>query len=219
MESAEIKPETQSKVLFSDVPAEAEYSEAVAWCNENNILNGVGDGRFSPDGTLTRAMLATALFRAAGEPGFDAQPHFSDAVAGAWYCNAAIAWADANGYMKGYGNHIFGTTDPVSVEHLEVIMGRYTGDGPEWTGDQSKAHAATHAQVAVALYTALKDKSYEPVKKAVKTLVAYFSATNTTRPFAEYVADIQNTDIYEIVPEVPYTDADLAYYSDCRADR
>ncbi len=218
MESAEIKPETQSKVLFSDVPADAEYSEAVAWCNENNILNGVGDGQFNPEGTLTRAMLATALFLAAGEPDFDAQPHFTDAVAGAWYYNA-IAWVDANGYMEGYGNHIFGATDPVSVEHLEVIMGRYTGDGPEWTGDKSKAHAATRAQVAVALYTALKDRSDEPVKKTGKTLVAYFSATNTTRPLAKYASDILNADLYEIVPEVPYTDADLAYYSGCRADR
>lgn len=52
-----------------------------------------------------------------------------------------------------------------------------------------------------------------------KTLVAYFSATNTTRPLAEYAADILNADLYEIVPEVPYTDADLAYYTNGRADR
>ncbi len=39
MESAEIEPETQSKVLFSDVPADAEYSEVVAWCNENILEN------------------------------------------------------------------------------------------------------------------------------------------------------------------------------------
>ena len=39
-----------------------------------------------------------------------------------------------------------------------------------------------------------------------KVLVAYFSATNTTRPLAEYAADILGADLYEIVPEVPYTD-------------
>lgn len=52
-----------------------------------------------------------------------------------------------------------------------------------------------------------------------RILVAYFSATGTTRALAEYAADILHADLYEIVPEVPYTDDDLAYYTDCRADR
>ncbi len=50
-------------------------------------------------------------------------------------------------------------------------------------------------------------------------LVVYFSATGTTRTLAEYAADILNADIYEIVPEQPYTDEDLAYYTGGRADR
>lgn len=50
-------------------------------------------------------------------------------------------------------------------------------------------------------------------------LVVYFSATGTTKPLAEYAADILNADIYEIVPEVPYSEADLAYYTNGRADR
>ncbi len=49
-------------------------------------------------------------------------------------------------------------------------------------------------------------------------LVAYFSATGTTRPLAEYAADILNADLYEIVPEQPYSDDDLAYYTGGRAD-
>lgn len=52
-----------------------------------------------------------------------------------------------------------------------------------------------------------------------KTLVAYFSATGTTRPLAEYTADILDADLYEIVPEKPYTQADLDYYTNGRADR
>ena len=52
-----------------------------------------------------------------------------------------------------------------------------------------------------------------------KTLVVYFSATGTTRSLAEYAAEILNADIYEIVPESPYTEADLAYYTNGRADR
>ena len=44
-----------------------------------------------------------------------------------------------------------------------------------------------------------------------KILVAYFSATGTTKGVAEHIANGLNADIYEIVPEDPYTDADLNY--------
>ncbi|MHB9292831.1 hypothetical protein Holit_01942 [Hollandina sp. SP2] len=53
-----------------------------------------------------------------------------------------------------------------------------------------------------------------------KTLVAYFSCTGTTKRLAEYAADIFDADIHEIVPETPYTSADLNYSNnDCRANR
>lgn len=42
-------------------------------------------------------------------------------------------------------------------------------------------------------------------------LVAYFSATNTTEGVAEHIANGLNAELYEIVPEEPYTDADLNY--------
>ena len=42
-----------------------------------------------------------------------------------------------------------------------------------------------------------------------KTLVAYFSATGTTKAAAERLAKEKNADLFEIVPEKPYTSADL----------
>ncbi len=54
--------------------------------------------------------------------------------------------------------------------------------------------------------------------EVTKVLVVYFSATGTTKALAEYAADILNADIYEIVPEDPYTEEDLAYYTGGRAD-
>lgn len=44
-----------------------------------------------------------------------------------------------------------------------------------------------------------------------RILVAYFSATNTTEGVAEHIANGLDADLYEIVPEEPYTDADLDY--------
>lgn len=54
---------------------------------------------------------------------------------------------------------------------------------------------------------------------STKTLVVYFSCTGTTEAIAKYVAEILESDIYEIVPENPYTKADLTYYTNGRADQ
>ena len=54
--------------------------------------------------------------------------------------------------------------------------------------------------------------SDEAAKAASNILVVYFSATGTTKGIAEKLADGIDADIYEIVPEIPYTDADLDYH-------
>ena len=45
----------------------------------------------------------------------------------------------------------------------------------------------------------------------VKALVVYFSATGNTKAVAETLARLQSADLYEIIPEQPYTDEDLNY--------
>ncbi len=51
-------------------------------------------------------------------------------------------------------------------------------------------------------------------------LVAYFSATGNTEGIAQHLQSILDADLYEIVPEVPYTDEDLNYSDDsCRANQ
>ena len=59
----------------------------------------------------------------------------------------------------------------------------------------------------------------EPQTEDTHILVAYFSATGHTAPIAESAAELLNADLYEIVPEEPYTEADLAYYTGGRCDR
>ena len=46
----------------------------------------------------------------------------------------------------------------------------------------------------------------------MKTLVAYFSATGTTEQVAKELADVTGGTLYEIKPEVRYTDADLDWH-------
>lgn len=53
-----------------------------------------------------------------------------------------------------------------------------------------------------------------PEEQGSRILVAYFSATNTTKGVAEHIANGLAAELYEIVPEEPYTDADLDYNDD-----
>lgn len=53
------------------------------------------------------------------------------------------------------------------------------------------------------------DKSNQSVSADGKTLVVYFSATGSTRAVAEAIAESANADIFEIVPQDPYTSGDL----------
>lgn len=58
-----------------------------------------------------------------------------------------------------------------------------------------------------------------PSHSGAKVLIAYFSATGTTKKIAEYAADAAGADLYEIVPAEPYTPDDLNYHvSNCRAN-
>ena len=57
-----------------------------------------------------------------------------------------------------------------------------------------------------------KQEVKQPTVKNQKVLVAYFSATGTTKKVAENLAKVTNADIYEIKPLTPYTSADLNWH-------
>lgn len=64
------------------------------------------------------------------------------------------------------------------------------------------------------------DESEQSADEGPQVLVAYFSATGNTEDIARHIQAILGADLYEIVPEEPYTDEDLNYNSDdCRANR
>ncbi len=67
----------------------------------------------------------------------------------------------------------------------------------------------------------LKEREEDPMmdEKKNKILIAYFSATQTTKHLVDFASEILNAEVYEIVPEIPYTAEDLAYYTNSRADR
>ena len=60
-------PTPSAKASFTDVPANADYAQAVAWAVENKITSGTGGGNFSPAATCTRGQIVTFLYRAMGK--------------------------------------------------------------------------------------------------------------------------------------------------------
>jgi len=97
---------TGTASAFSDVTAGAYYEKAVAWAVENGITDGVGDGRFDPNGIVNRAQAVTFLYRAKGKPAATSEAQFTDVAAGEYYADA-VAWAVANGITNGVSDNSF----------------------------------------------------------------------------------------------------------------
>lgn len=206
---------------FSDVSADSWYAEAVTYCREHSLMFGASDTAFAPENDLTRAQLAAVLYRIAGSPAVTGRDAFTDTPDGAWYADAVL-WASRQNLVSGYGGGLFGPDDPVSREQMTTISA-YAATAAAWAsvngivrptsgGMFSPKANATRAQVADALMN--YDCNVKPAitpSGGARVLVAYFSAANTTKPLAEYVADSLGADIYEIVPQTPYTSADLNY--------
>lgn len=89
---------------------------------------------------------------------------------------------------------------------------------PEEASSVSSSSAPEHSQAEAPSEEAAVESSpaesasqpeEEPEQQPGGTLVVYFSATGNTQAVAETIADTLGADLYEIVPEEPYTDADL----------
>ena len=114
---------------FSDVAPTAWYADAVADVSAHGWMNGVGGGRFAPEGTLTRAMLVTVLWRAVDCPAPSGSALFSDIAVGSWYADA-LAWCVEGGLISGYGDGRFGPDDAVTHEQLAAVFYRYANGEP-----------------------------------------------------------------------------------------
>ena len=91
---------------FSDVSAGAWYAEAAAWGHASGIVKGLGEGRFGPDGLVTREQMATILYRLAGLAGYDTGKRtdlsgFPDRGQVSDWAAEAMSWAVAEGLITG----------------------------------------------------------------------------------------------------------------------
>ena len=108
---------------YYDVDTGGWYHEGVDYAIAHGLMNGVGSGRFDPNGSMTRAMLVTVLWRYAGSP-VAGTNRFSDVPSGQWYTQA-VAWAAQNGVVNGVGNGKFDPEGKITREQMAAILYRY----------------------------------------------------------------------------------------------
>lgn len=117
-----------ASAYFVDVPDNAWYSAAVDYVYENEIFNGTGNGKFSPDTYMTRAMFVQVL--ANKTENYDKaawlnRSRFSDVNTKQWYA-APIEWAASAELVNGVGNGRFTPDENITREQLVTVLYNYT---------------------------------------------------------------------------------------------
>lgn len=109
---------------FTDVSWDHWAYSAVKRVYTRGLMVGVSDTSFAPGQTLSRAMLASILYRLAGEPAVTAENPFTDVPADRWYTDAVI-WAAENGIVVGCGDGTFRPNAPATRAQTAVMLYAY----------------------------------------------------------------------------------------------
>ena len=119
---------------FGDVPQTSWFADAVKYVSENKLMNGTSTTAFSPNENMSRAMLATVLYRMSGETA-EAGSSFGDVSSSAYYA-AAVSWASSKGIVNGTGTDAFSPNASITREQLAAMLYRYAGE-PSVSADLS----------------------------------------------------------------------------------
>lgn len=168
---------------FIDAPARAWYVEAVQYVYEKGIMTGLTDTTFGPDIATNRGMIVTMLYRLEGKSAIGA-PSFTDVPAGEWYSNA-VAWAQANGIVKGMTATTFEPLSTITRQQIATILYRYAiykgydvGSQADLTDYTDMAQIGTYALTAMqwanaeGLITGTTPATLDPTGSATRAQVA-----------------------------------------------
>ena len=120
-------PSTGFENPFTDVSESDWFFNDVKFVYQNGLMNGTSATTFSPEGTTSRGMIVTILWRMAGSPDMEDKIWgypFADVDATAYY-GTAVYWARLNGIAGGYDDATFGPNAPINREQMAVMMYRY----------------------------------------------------------------------------------------------
>ncbi len=148
---------------FDDlIPGEWYYRE-LRLALEAGLFNGLGDRKFAPNGTMTRAMVVQALYNAAGRPEAPQEQPFVDVAENAWYRDA-VAWATDKGLVKGVNNKRFAPEQTMTRQELATILWRRAGSPAETADFSAYADGEQVAEYAFEPMAWLVSRGYLEIK-------------------------------------------------------
>lgn len=107
--------------MFDDV-ASGWYKPAVDFAQASGLMSGMGDNKFAPDVTTTRAMVAQVMYELADEPDVSGLTcPLSDVDSTAWYADAVI-WAYNAGVVSGYEDGTFRPGRAITRQEMAVMF-------------------------------------------------------------------------------------------------
>ncbi|MEA4893281.1 MAG: S-layer homology domain-containing protein [Peptococcaceae bacterium] len=115
---------------FTDVKADAYYMGYIEWGVKNNILVGIGGGKFDPDGLVTREQMAVIMDRYATAIGFKlpevhTQNVFADnAKIGAWAA-PSVKRVQMAGIIQGKSNNLYDPQGTATRAEVSAVLRRF----------------------------------------------------------------------------------------------
>ena len=105
-----------------DDAASGWYKPAVDFAQASGLMSGMGDNKFAPDVTTTRAMVAQVMYELADEPDVSGLTcPLSDVDSTAWYADAVI-WAYNAGVVSGYEDGTFRPGRAITRQEMAVMF-------------------------------------------------------------------------------------------------
>jgi len=131
-------PEAAYKGTFTDVPEDQWYTAAVEWAAANEIVKGIGNGKFAPGNKITREQIATILYRYEtfknGKPAVEGDlKSFPDAASVSSFAVEGMTWAINEGLINGTVTNGVSQLSPLANatrSQIATIIMRYL-DVPE----------------------------------------------------------------------------------------
>lgn len=121
---AEFVKEKKDDIPFTDVYETDSFYDAVVDVYKKGLMSGTSDTTFSPNATLTRAMVVKTLYNIEGMPKVYGRSSFTDVPSNEWYSDA-VAWAQSVGIASGMTKTTFNPNGYVTKEQAAQFLYTY----------------------------------------------------------------------------------------------